>query len=946
MKKSLINLRIIAASLLFSFFLSNSNAQIQEKCASGHIHQNLLQSDPAYAQRVADFEAYVQSIQNNPTTKAAATYRVPVVVHVMHKGEAVGTGTNVSDQVIRTAIQNLNNMYRKVPGTQGDGNGVDVDIEFVLAVRNPQGQCTNGINRVSMTNNTTYMNSGVSSGSGAGISDASLKAIVSWDRTKYYNIYLVSEIDNNNGGAGVQGYAYTASSHGTSVDGAVILASNFLSQTSTTAAHELGHAFNLLHTFEGDGTGSTCPPTGANQGDMCGDTPPHRRSQSDCNVTGTNSCNNNSSNALFVRNYMDYSSETCQNMFTANQKTRMNAACTGQRASFFNANNLALVPISAPVVDFTASQNILCGTGTVKFTDMSGCVPNSYLSNTSWSGITFSWTFSNGSTNLSSTDQNPTMTFTQTGAYDVTLTVTSSAGTATLTKEDFVVVSGNPVTACTPTSQNAGNFGQTVSNVNFNTISNSTSSLSNVAFTNFVCTNNTIVESGQAYTLSVTGNAGPTGAERVEVYIDYNNNGQFENPSELVLSGSVPAGSQSALSTQTFTQSITIPATATQNTLLRMRVMGNLTSISAANRSCSSAFTLGDVEDYGIYIKGAGCTTAPSITAQPINKSICAGSNTTFAITASGASSYQWQVSTNGGTSWTNVTNGGIYSTATTATLTITGATVSNNNSQYRCITTNTCGTTNTSAGTLTVTASPTITNTTPGSRCGTGTVNLSATASAGTISWYTVTTGGTAVGTGASFTTPSISATTTYYVQTASGNCTSTRTAVQATVTPNASMAALPSQVCVNANAFTLTQGSPAGGTYSGTGVSGTTFSPSQAGAGTHTVTYTYSQNNCTTTATGTITVNSCLSIDEEQQDIFVLYPNPTDGFMKVKGEKLELYQSIELRDIAGRLVATWEIQHQKEMTLDLSIYAEGNYQVRILGKSNEVVKQVQIKK
>lgn len=946
MKKTLINLRITAASLFLLLGASYGEAQTTEKCAAGHIHQQLLQSDPAYALRMADFENYVLSIQNNPTIKAAATYRVPVVVHVMHKGEAVGTGTNVSDQVIRTAIQNLNNMYRKVAGTQGDGNGVDVDIEFVLAVRNPQGQCTNGINRVSMTNNATYMSSGVSSGSGAGITDAALKATASWDRTKYYNIYLVSEIDNNNGGAGVQGYAYTAASHGTSIDGAVILASNFLSQTSTTAAHELGHAFNLLHTFEGDGTGSTCPPTGANQGDMCADTPPHKRSQSDCNVTGTNSCNNNSSNALFVRNYMDYSSETCQNMFTANQKTRMNLACTGPRASFFAASNLALVPVGAPVVDFTASQNILCGAGTVKFTDLSGCVPNSYLSNTSWSGITFSWTFSNGGTNLTSTDQNPTMTFSQTGAYDVTLTVTSSAGTATVTKEDFVIVTSNPATACSPTSSNTGAFGQTVSNVLFNAISNSTSSMTNAAYTNFVCTDNTIVESGQAYTLSVTGNAGPTGTERVEVYIDYNNNGQFENPSELVLSGNVAAGSQSALSTQTFTQSITIPASAVQNTLLRMRVMGNLSSISAANRSCSAAFTLGDVEDYGVYIKGAGCTTAPSITAQPANKAICAGAGTTFTTTASGASGYQWQVSTNGGSTWTNLTNGGIYSAVTTATLTITGATATNNNYQYRCVVTNTCGSTNTAAGTLTVTATPSITNTTPASRCGAGTVTLAATASSGTISWFTSATGGTAIGTGATFTTPSISATTTYYVQASSGSCASTRTAVVATVTPNATMAALPSQVCVNANPFTLTQGSPAGGTYSGTGVSGGVFSPSQAGAGSHTVTYTFSQNNCTTTATGTISVNACLSVDEQEAITFVIYPNPTGGLLMVSGEQIARFDVLELRDLAGRLVATWQVQGQTDMTVDVSAFADGIYQLRLMNSEQEVTKQLQIKK
>lgn len=76
----------------------------------------------------------------------------------------------------------------------------------------------------------------------------------------------------------------------------------------------------------------------------------------------------------------------------------------------------------------------------------------------------------------------------------------------------------------------------------------------------------------------------------------------------------------------------------------------------------------------------------PSITAQPSNSTVCASSNTTFSITASNASSYQWQVNT--GSGFTNVSNGGVYSGATTATLTITGATASMNSYQYNCVAT------------------------------------------------------------------------------------------------------------------------------------------------------------------------------------------------------------------------------------------------------------------
>ncbi|MEE4196942.1 MAG: hypothetical protein V2I54_04810 [Bacteroidales bacterium] len=80
----------------------------------------------------------------------------------------------------------------------------------------------------------------------------------------------------------------------------------------------------------------------------------------------------------------------------------------------------------------------------------------------------------------------------------------------------------------------------------------------------------------------------------------------------------------------------------------------------------------------------------------------------------------------------------------------------------------------------------PSITSTTPASRCGTGTVTLGATASAGTINWYAVETGGTSLGTGTTFTTPSIASTTTYYVDATDAGCTTaSRTAITATVNP-----------------------------------------------------------------------------------------------------------------------------------------------------------------
>ena len=94
---------------------------------------------------------------------------------------------------------------------------------------------------------------------------------------------------------------------------------------------------------------------------------------------------------------------------------------------------------------------------------------------------------------------------------------------------------------------------------------------------------------------------------------------------------------------------------------------------------CESARTKVDVT-----INPCVCTP-PTIT-QPTAKTICAGGNTTFSITASGTTNntFQWQVNT--GTGWTNITNGGVYSGATTKDLTITAGTAGMNGYQYKCI--------------------------------------------------------------------------------------------------------------------------------------------------------------------------------------------------------------------------------------------------------------------
>ena len=105
--------------------------------------------------------------------------------------------------------------------------------------------------------------------------------------------------------------------------------------------------------------------------------------------------------------------------------------------------------------------------------------------------------------------------------------------------------------------------------------------------------------------------------------------------------------------------------------------------------------------------------TAPAITTQPVAGSICATFNTSFTVAATGTNlTYQWQSSTDGGTTWTNIANGGVYSGATTNTLTITAATAAMNNTCYRAVVSGTCSPAATSSSAcLTVVVPASITN-------------------------------------------------------------------------------------------------------------------------------------------------------------------------------------------------------------------------------------------
>ena len=103
---------------------------------------------------------------------------LPIVFHVMHTGEAVGEGANITDENILATLDLVNDQFRKVPGSTGDGIGVDTKIDFCLARRAPNGEPTNGVTRHDLSYIPDFVAdgialSGISDGGGLDISEGS-----------------------------------------------------------------------------------------------------------------------------------------------------------------------------------------------------------------------------------------------------------------------------------------------------------------------------------------------------------------------------------------------------------------------------------------------------------------------------------------------------------------------------------------------------------------------------------------------------------------------------------------------------------------------------------------------------------------------------------------------------------------------------------------------------
>jgi len=310
--------------LAFTFLFGFSFAQTQEKCGFMYADSVLRAKTPG-SPSLADYENWLQPkiaqyLNNTSSQRGRQVYTIPVVVHVIHNGEAVGSGRNISQAQVNSQIAVLNEDFRRLNTDAANTLSqflpvaADIEIEFCPAQVDPNGNILTepGIHRY---------NGGQTSWTSTTTIDNTLKPATVWDPNRYFNIWTVDF-----GGNGLLGYAQFPQGSGlagmptgtqnANSDGIVIYyrafgrVGNVQSpyNLGRTATHEAGHWLGLRHIW-GDGN---CAD------DYCADTPPASSSSSGCQLT-RQSCNN----LNMVQNYMDYSNDACTNIFTQNQKTRM-----------------------------------------------------------------------------------------------------------------------------------------------------------------------------------------------------------------------------------------------------------------------------------------------------------------------------------------------------------------------------------------------------------------------------------------------------------------------------------------------------------------------------------------------------------------------------------------------------------------------------------------------
>ena len=425
--------------IIFTILFLNTEIYAQNKimpCATHIMSKKEFEKNPDLFLKNKEKLDSITALFNLNTRKGWSQKIIPVVFHIMHEGNPVGVDENISKEQIEDAIRLMNEDFN---ATNSDLSNVidefqniigNTNVTYKLARIDPNGNCTEGITR-------TYWE-----GTSSGNDDA--KQVIFWDDTSYLNIWVVKSIDPSIGAAA---YTYVPSTGGPSFRHGIIANHEYVGSIGTgsnssyvrhTLSHECGHFFNLEHTWaEWADVGLS---TNCNQDDFVADTPNCIGSYSTCNLA-SQSCGTLDN----VQNIMDYSS--CTAMFTQGQVARMQASLNssvGDRIDLWQEDNLWATGTHPNYqeeeclasVDFYIPNGSSCVNTDVQIFN------NTYNDG---DNPTYYWTFPGGNP-PNSYDENPIVNYSSPGNYNVSLSVSTGAGTSYETINNFIeIYDNNPI---------------------------------------------------------------------------------------------------------------------------------------------------------------------------------------------------------------------------------------------------------------------------------------------------------------------------------------------------------------------------------------------------------------------------------------------------------------------------------------------------------------------
>ena len=346
--------KLLLPIAIFLLFIGQVNAQEFKlpkkivRCYTDEYLQDLRSKNPSVMSN-QDFEAWLQPLiyQYKKNLNAGAqngtlkTYKVPIVFHIIYNGEAVGTGSNISQTLVQQNVLQLNKDYANLSNSPY-AVAANTGIQFGLAAVDPTGAtlAEPGIDRQDISTNGWTDPTTFNCGTSTGYFWTTIKPATIWDPTKYVNVWVcdmssagllgIATFPTASTLTGLTPATETVTNAGviidyTSVGSVNVTNPNGLNSKNQcgsnvysmgkTVVHELGHFFGLRHIW-GDGTSTTTCAT-----DYVADTPPSlvanygTPTHPKPNVCGT-------PDEMF-EDYMDYSDDHIMSTFTQNQVDRM-----------------------------------------------------------------------------------------------------------------------------------------------------------------------------------------------------------------------------------------------------------------------------------------------------------------------------------------------------------------------------------------------------------------------------------------------------------------------------------------------------------------------------------------------------------------------------------------------------------------------------------------------